>query len=440
MTDAPNWEEFYASAIDDNVIPLDPEARKAANAAAAAPKPPEFTGIWARDLGDLCEQPPARNWFLSDVRTEQGLLLSGKVFLLAADGGVGKGFFTMQLATCVALGIPFVDVFQPAQQGYVALLVGEDDAEECRHRLWRIMNALHLDREQRACVGNRLKFFCLTGVETALLELDRSGNANRTAMFESVVMALAKDATEGGFEWQFIGFDPLVRFAGGNAESDNTLATTFMMALEAISDKTPGRPAICVAHHESKTGRDSARVDARGVTGLRNGVRAVLGMKPVETEEGLRGVRVINDKNNCSRRADDVWLVRMENEKMGDGSWLQTAGALRLASDDEAEELAQGAGAKTGDPEARRKERDDQREQGKIDKAKKRREALLSCLPVEPAHATTAQVESEMEKIRLARSAKDGTAKELRSLCELNLAKDLSDGARSKARQWCRIT
>src|SRR5262249_25635901 len=85
--------------------------------------------------------PERRSWLLRDQRTDSGVLPLGKVGMLAGAGGAGKTMALTQLAVAVATGTPWLGVLEVAAQGNVLLILGEEDAEEVRRRLYRAYQA-----------------------------------------------------------------------------------------------------------------------------------------------------------------------------------------------------------------------------------------------------------------------------------------------------------
>lgn len=393
-----------------------------------APEPLPF--LWVRDFGEF-QKPAPLKWLLRDVRTGKPFLRAGKCAVLGGDGGVGKGFFWLTLAVCVALGRDLFDTFRPEQAGRVAILAGEDDQQEIHHRLFRIANAFGLDREEIALVQERVGIFPLSGQQVSLLALDQARAPFRTAKFETLVGQLGELAGAGGFEWSFVGLDPLARFGAANVETDQGTATAFVQALEHMAAQLPGEPSIGVTHHSSAASVSQGRANLRGVTGLRNAFRLAMLLDAFETPSGLRGVLLRNDKNNLAPTARPLWLVRMENEPMGDGRWLETAGVLRRATDDEARELETVAGSRSSASP-------DEREQAKRAKVRNGFEAeqaaVLELLPVAPDHttATAVLVGLKARGIRMSDRTLRGILEQSDGVL------DLSNGAQSKPRQWTR--
>jgi hypothetical protein len=392
---------------------------------------PSLPFVWVGDLGELHKPEPLR-WLLRDVRTNKPFMRTGECAVLGGDGGVGKGFFWLMLATCIALGRDLFGALRPEQQGRVALLVGEDSQKEIHHRLHRIANAFALSPDEIAQVQERVGVLPLAGQQVNLLALDSARAPIRTATFEALVGQLGELATKGGFEWSFVGLDPLARFGAANVETDQAAATAFVQALEAMAARLPGGPAIGVTHHSSAASVGSGRSNVRGVTGLRNAFRLAMILDAYETSTGLRGVLLRNDKNNLAPMAPPLWLVRLDNEPMANGRWLETAGVLRRATEDEARGFDGMAGTAAA---ATRAQREQAKQAAKGDRFRAQCEEVLALLPVAPEHVSRGELLS-----RLAAAGKPCSHHTLDLWLDAlgDRVTDLSGGARSRPRQYAR--
>jgi hypothetical protein len=392
--------------------------------------------LWVRDFGEFQKPVPLR-WLLRDLRTGKPFLRAGKCAVLGGDGGVGKGYFWLTLAVCVALGKDLFDTFRPEQCGRVAILAGEDDQQEIHHRLFRIANALGLGRDEIALVQERVGILPLAGEQVSLLALDKERAPFRTTLFERLVQQLADDARAGGFEWSFVGLDPLARFGAANVETDQGTATAFVQALESMAARLPGEPAIGVTHHSSATSVAQFRSNLRGVTSLRNAFRLAMILDAIETGGGLRGVLLRNDKNNLAPVARPLWLIRMEREPMGDGRWLETAGVLRRATDDEARELDAAAGTA---PMATAEQKSAKKETKVREDFERDCEAVLTALPAAPDFISNIALDALLRSrgVKIGEHRLKSTLEHLAAADGGSRIIDLSGGGQKKPRQWAR--
>jgi hypothetical protein len=420
---------------DDDYLPEPPPGRFDDESPPGEQHPARLPFLWVSDFGDLHRPPPLR-WLLSDLRTRKPFLRAGKCAVLGGDGGVGKGFFWLTLAVCIATGRDLFETFRPEQSGRVAILAAEDDQQEIHHRLNRIANALALGTEEIELVRERIGIFPLAGAQVNLLTVDSSRAPQRTPVFEMLVDQLAEMARDGDFEWSLIGLDPLARFGAANVESEQSAATAFVQALESMASRLPGEPAIGVTQHSSAASVSQGRSNIRGVTGLRNAFRVAMILDAFETKDGLRGVLLRNDKNNLGPIARPLWLTRMENEPLASG-WLEIAGVLRRANEDEIQEFEAAAGMSSS---ASR----EQREQAKQAQRSAAFDAdcmkVLAAVPAAPAHATMVSIDSALRAggDRIGDKTLKGILEFLASPAGGSRIVDLSSGAQSKPRQWAR--
>jgi hypothetical protein len=230
--------------------------------AAGAPWTPlvsEVPGEW------YSEQPPKREWLLRDTRQKaRGVLPLGKVGQLIAEGGAGKTMVLCQLAVSVATGEPFLGVFSVPTPGRVLLVLGEEDAAEARRRLHRAARASRgRQPDPRAIV-----VLPLAGVHAPMLSLDESGN-----LVETEFLRWLRDYSKAG-DFRLVAIDPLSRFAGPNAETDNAAATRFIQSLESLAGPAT---SIINSHHINKVSRGKdGHLDAtsgRGSSAFVDGAR-----------------------------------------------------------------------------------------------------------------------------------------------------------------------
>lgn len=240
--------------------------------------------------GFLLERPPVRRWLLRwpdrdgkpcVPREGDGMLARGRVGMLTAEGGAGKTAALIQLGMCVLTGKPWFGHFHTpapwgAESGKVCLLLAEEDRDEVWRRAHAIGTAMQLSPDEIEMVGKGMVALPLAGEVLHLLtQAGHGGAINETYEFRMLRDQLRLEAGEHG--WALIGIDPLARVAGIDAEGDNTLATRLVQAVETLVT-LPGEPAVMIAAHSSKLARrgeafGTGEADARGVTGLTDGVR-----------------------------------------------------------------------------------------------------------------------------------------------------------------------
>jgi RecA-family ATPase len=261
------------------------------------------------------ELPPVRPWLLKD-RDGNGVLPLAKAAALIAAGGVGKTIALIQLAISVATGRDWLGHFRVASPGMVCLALAEEDIAEIRRRIYTVGSSLELTADERAIAASRIVALPLSGTDVRFTDDEGARTANLN-MFRERLCARS--------DWKLIVLDPLSRFAGGETEKDNSVATRFVEALESLTT-VPGNPTVLVAHHTAKWSRREAQqgsAASRGVTGLTDGVRWVATIE--STEAGRATFSVV--KTNYSREIPPLPLTRLEG------------GALQSLHEGEAAEL-----------------------------------------------------------------------------------------------------
>lgn len=279
-------------------------------------------------IGDMLDTEPAnRRWILDR------LLPVGVVGLLAAGGGTGKSFLSIQLAISVASGRPFLGV-DVDETGGVLMVAAEDEREEVHRRLWRIVEQMKAD--------GALGEMDLAQLRERLFVVPRVGMDNRlTAQSDHMVMPTGRAENIAALveqlpEIKLIVLDPVSRFRGGE-ENNNEHATRFVEIVESLRTKTEA--TVLLPHHVSKNGlvtaAENITIEAlRGASALVDGVRWAAAMatmrKDVAEKYGIdpddagRYVRLDTVKNNYAAPWSGMWLERLH------GGVLVPAGIERL--------------------------------------------------------------------------------------------------------------
>lgn len=277
---------------------MDETMKPAAALVPPAPDAPATLDQIGRWSSSFVGPAPEREYLLR--HKNGGFMPAGKLCLLASPGGKGKTALLMHLAIHVAAGRPWLglDVVKP---GAVAMVLGEEDAEEVHRRL----NA--------SCGG--------LPPPPNVLVLPLAGHGSRrlvddagvTEHFYALKDYLVKSAPEGG--WRLVIVDPFARFAGPEAETDNAEATRTMEALEELV-KLPGRPVVFVTHHTKKRGGDDV-ADAveliRGASAIKDAARWAAMLESQEPDEGGTArawLRIVKTNYTTSAYAVDFKMAR----------------------------------------------------------------------------------------------------------------------------------
>ncbi len=318
------------------------------------------------------EPPPKRVWLLRDLRrpTNPGFLPMGKVGQLIAEGGAGKTMALIQLAVAVSTGDDWLSTFRIVTPGKVLLFLGEEDAAEARRRSYDARRAANASVPSHGSIV----VLPLAGVPCSLIAKGEFGELCET---EFLLWAQSWAAANG--PWALIIFDPLSRFAGLDAETDNAAATRFIQALEGVATRTGA--TVLVAHHTNKAARkNGASVDAasgRGSSALVDGVRWQISLaseRPaLRSEESLETLREVvtltHTKTNYSRKAEPLLLRRAD----------AFGGALVALSDDEADIVKRAKGRS-----AERMAKAEARENERLLREKKEDEAVQQAVGERP--------------------------------------------------------
>lgn len=231
----------------------------------------DATGPWdahvvSSDPSWFTSIPPSRKWLLRDARTNAGVLPLGKVGLLLAEGGLGKTMALVQLAIAMATGSDWLGSFTIPAPGKVLVILGEEDEEEAQRRAF---NAVRSARA-RAPEAGRIVVMPLAGVPCTMVEADERGK-----IVDAPFLVWLRRYLEKHGPFSLVLVDPLSRFAGTDAETDNASATRFIQALESIATVTGA--TVLVAHHTNKDARKPGATvsgaSARGSSAIFDGVR-----------------------------------------------------------------------------------------------------------------------------------------------------------------------
>jgi hypothetical protein len=238
-------------------------------------------------------------------------------------------------------------------------------------------------------------------------------------------VALRDKLNNHGVDWGLVILDPLSRWAGGGIESNNEAATRFVQVVETLTS-VRGSPSVLVAHHSSQMTSRAGESDARGVTGIRDGFRWMASMDAIADDEGnVDGVMLRNRKSNYSLRFKPILLVRELEPGI--------EGTLRKATEAEADAL------KALLPKERQSpgEREQAKQSQDRERNEKRRTVVLETLPMAPAHMCRDELAAALQRQGHAWGF-DTIRTVVAGLIREGDVVDLSDGSRSRPRQWAR--
>lgn len=300
---------------------VSPEAaQKAAEAEKAAARDFRRLGVWARDFVEA-EAPPRRVLLAlhngvkrngANVLVEPGAawMPAGRLGVLASPGGKGKTALALHLAGHVAAGARWCGL-EVTSPGAVALVVGEEDRDECHRRIKAAWSKLPEDVRRRAAARTLVLPLAGTGDNRLVTENPGDRTVAQSERAGELLAYLESIAPPEG--WALVLVDPFARFAGMDAEVDNAAATRTMEVLELLT-KLPGAPAVLVTHHTKKRGKDDNGADPveliRGSSAIKDAARWAVLLEADAPDESGRGRAVLRIvKSNYTSTAYAVELV-----------------------------------------------------------------------------------------------------------------------------------
>lgn len=265
-----------------------------------APEPePAFRPASASSWAAVCvsswqDKPvPPRQWCVTEWVPDH------VVTLLSGDGGTGKSLLSMQLATCSALGLPFMGIELARRK--VLYLAAEDDLEELHRRQADINAGYGIDFGD---LEEQLWFRGLHGEEAVLAAADRNRQLKPTPTYENLkTFCVAKGI-------QLLIVDTVVDTFGG-LEIDRQQLTRYVRLLEDIARETGG--AVIILAHPGVSGMANGS-GISGSTAWRNAVRSVIYMRRPTAEEAdgpeARDLRIVERlKGNFAATGAELRLV-----------------------------------------------------------------------------------------------------------------------------------
>jgi len=194
-------------------------------------------------------------------------LRRGVVGSLVAAGGTGKSFFILKFGMMLSAGGRWGPFAAPKALN-ILYISGEDDQVELDLRLWSIGNGDYPEKFHAASVVGRVG---------PLMELGQNGNPQKSKWFTWLKKTIQ---VHDGLDVLIL--DPMSRFYGLN-ENSNEAATSFVAMLESLSIEYGLN--ILFLHHVNKNSNTEVGLTknmGRGASAFNDGLRFVIGMKPIE--------------------------------------------------------------------------------------------------------------------------------------------------------------
>ncbi len=208
------------------------------------------------------ETAPGRMWLLDQwLPLARGTFLTGK-------GGSGKSLLAQQLATCVALGLPFMG--NSVRRMNALYLTCEDDAGELHRRTEAICQKLSVTKRQ---VGESLHFLSRnTELNNWLIEYDPTTGRYVPSAFYDELLFACKDV-----QAQFLVLDNVGHLCPGFMADENAIGT-FCSLMEQLALSIGG--AVLFIGHPPKSGSEFG-----GLSIWENRVRSRIFLEGVGKEE-----------------------------------------------------------------------------------------------------------------------------------------------------------
>lgn len=231
-------------------------------------------------LDDAPEMPSLVERF-GENRNSLSLIPRGILGMIVSAGGVGKTHILTQLGLVVATGGKWLGEFPVVGPGNVFMGLGENSDEDIHRLLRKTSKSLCLSEEECLGAGTRLSVTSFLGASSSFIHKNRP-----TDVFQRLLDGLKdKEPSDG---WSLIILDPISRFAGASAETDNASATELIALLERLTLELRGRPTVLFGHHMNKTGVGNHSTDqgaSRGSSALTDGVRLQINLDRGERRE-----------------------------------------------------------------------------------------------------------------------------------------------------------
>jgi hypothetical protein len=252
-------------------------------------------------LEDAEEMPRLINFI--DEGTPKPFIRRGVVGMVVGAGGVGKTHFLTQLGLSMAVGTPFLKKYPIEKPGSVFIGLGENSEEDI-HRLIRktfkkmffIDPQMSFEQSQELeKISSRISVMSFTGMQASFIKQEIP-----TSIFQLFLNELKTKEPEEG--WSCIILDPISRFLGADAETDNASATQFIALLEKLTLELKGKPTVIFGHHMNKSGVSGTNTDqaaARGSSAITDGVRFQINLEKVFNGTGDKKIQ---EKDKISMR------------------------------------------------------------------------------------------------------------------------------------------
>jgi len=239
----------------------------------------------------LTVEPPPRPFLFKNFIPE------GIVGAIAAQGGVGKSFISLQMCSAAASGHMLYNKWSVDYRGIAVYITGEETIAEVHRRLY-YMNR-HLPDNVKKQVVENIRIISFADKYFPFIKKDKEGNIVITEHVENITYKLLERIDK---EISLIIVDPISRFRDCE-ENDNTAGTRFIQALQQMRIKLNDRATLLGAAHVNKSSEHTShsQTDLRGASAVVDAVRFV-----------IKSGHLSNDKQQqlfgTSRTADERYI------------------------------------------------------------------------------------------------------------------------------------
>lgn len=266
------------------------------------------------------QEPPERRWMVD------GLVPHGQASLLTGAGSSGKSLVAQQMATCIALGRPWLGV--DVEQAVSIYITCEDDTEELHRRQKAICDVMGV---QLSALHNKLFVLSLAGmIDNELATFDERGRLHVADRFRDI-----EDAAQR-VEARFVVMDNTGHFFSGN-ENDRHQVASFVNINNGLAARING--SVLIIGHPNKAGGEYS-----GSTAWENQVRSRLFMETPTDDDGNVAdpdIRVITrSKSNYAQKGTELrfrwhkWAFVLDQE-LPDDQHAEMAANAQASMDNE---------------------------------------------------------------------------------------------------------
>jgi RecA-family ATPase len=196
-----------------------------------------------KDIHDIFKERPPTVWIVDKLICEASLTI------IAADAGVGKTWVTLDLATCITMGIPWLG--RDTIKGNVLIVDEESGDDYLANRFKQVITA-HGGSED----------------ETTAFYFSMQNTAfnNALDLFELEQLIIANDI-------KFVVVDALMDVLPGVKENLSDEMVPPLNAIKKIINRT--KCSFCIIHHKNK-GKENEKTSYRGAGGIKGAADLML--------------------------------------------------------------------------------------------------------------------------------------------------------------------